>query len=87
MTKRSILIGLVCAVLLCVVTYFNDIVMRGTFLVGNFLPVSVFGSLILFLLMVNPLLGKLSKRLPLSGRELNTRTNGFVEFVDRKCSE
>lgn len=70
MTKRSILIGLVCAVLLCVVTYFNDMVMKGTFLVGNYLPVAVFGSLVLFLLLVNPLLRKLSKRLPLSGREL-----------------
>jgi hypothetical protein len=70
MTKRSIFIGLVCAVLLAVITYFNDMVMRGTFLVGNYLPVAVFGSLILFLLMVNPLLRKISKRLPLSGREL-----------------
>ncbi len=70
MTKRSIFIGLVCAVLLAVITYFNDMVMRGTFLVGNYLPVAVFGSLILFLLAVNPLLRKLSRRLPLSGREL-----------------
>ena len=70
MTKRSILIGLIGAVLLCVVTYFNDMVMRGTFLVGNYLPVAVFGTLVLFLLTVNPLLRKLSKRLPLSGREL-----------------
>ena len=52
MSKRSIVIGLLCAVALCVVTYFNDMVMKGTYLVGNYLPVAVFGSLILFLLMV-----------------------------------
>jgi len=70
MTRRAIVIGLACAVLLAVVTYFNDMVMKGTFLVGNYLPVAVFGSLILFLLMVNPLLRAVSGRLPLSGREL-----------------
>jgi len=70
MTMRSIFIGILCAVLLCVVTYFNDMVMKGTFLVGNYLPVAVFGSLILFLLMVNPLLRRLSHRLALSAREL-----------------
>ncbi|MBL7076180.1 MAG: hypothetical protein ISS31_01800 [Kiritimatiellae bacterium] len=72
MTKRSIFIGLLCAVLLSVITYFNDMVMKGTFLVGNYLPVAVFGTLILFLLLVNPLLRKLSRRLSFSGRELAT---------------
>jgi len=72
MTKRSIFIGLICAVLLGVVTYFNDMVMKGTFLIGNYLPVAVFGTLILFLLLLNPLLARLSRRLPLSGRELAT---------------
>lgn len=70
MTKRSVIIGLACALLLCAVTYFNDMVMRGTFLVGNFLPVSVFGSLTLFLLLVNPLLQRLSPRACLNRREL-----------------
>lgn len=70
MTKRSILIGITCAILLAVVTYFNDMVMKGTFLVGNYLPVAVLGSLMLFLLMVNPLLRRIHRCLPLSGREL-----------------
>ncbi|MCE9613847.1 MAG: hypothetical protein K8T26_06190 [Lentisphaerae bacterium] len=72
MTGRSVIIGLACAMLLCAVTYFNDMVMRGTYLVGNFLPVAVFGSLTLFLLLVNPLLQRLSPRACLNRRELAT---------------
>lgn len=70
MTKRAVLLGLVGAVTICGITFFNDMVMRGTFLVGNFLPVSVFGTLILFLLLVNPCLGRLGQRAPLRGSEL-----------------
>jgi len=70
MTKRAVLLGLVGAATICGITFFNDMVMRGTFLVGNFLPVSVFGSLILFLLLVNPCLGRLGRRMPLGGSEL-----------------
>lgn len=70
MTRRSVILGLACAMLLCAVTYFNDMVMRGTYLVGNFLPVAVFGSLVLFLLLVNPLLHRLSPRAALNRREL-----------------
>ncbi len=67
---RAVLLGLLGAATICGVTFFNDMVMRGTFLVGNFLPMSVFGTLILFLLLVNPLLGRVSARLCLSAREL-----------------
>ncbi len=70
MTKRSIIIGIALAVLLASVTFFNDFVMRGTYLVGHFLPVAVFGTLVLFLLMLNPFLARISDRLALSGREL-----------------
>jgi hypothetical protein len=70
MTYRSVILGLLGAAVLCGVTFFNDQVIHGGYLVGNFMPISVFGVLILFLLLVNPLLAKLSKRLALSGREL-----------------
>lgn len=69
MTKRSILIGLLCAIVLGPITFFNDMVMKGTFLVGNYIPIAVFGSLLLFVLVVNPLLGALKLR-PFSGKEL-----------------
>jgi hypothetical protein len=56
--------------LLCAVTFFNDMVMRGTFLVGNFLPITVFGSLILFVLLINPLLRLAGRGAVFSGKEL-----------------
>jgi hypothetical protein len=70
MTYRSVILGLLCAATLCAVTFFNDQVLHGSYLVGNFMPIAVFGTLILFLLLINPLLALLSKRLALSGREL-----------------
>ncbi|MHC4506501.1 MAG: DUF6785 family protein, partial [Planctomycetota bacterium] len=56
MTRRAILIGLVLAVALCCITYFNQSVMRQTPLVGDYLPISVFGTLILVILLLNPLI-------------------------------
>ena len=70
MTVRAVILGLLGATLLCAVTFFNDMVMRGTFLVGNFLPITVFGSLVLFTLLINPLLRLAGPRAALSGREL-----------------
>ncbi|MDA0321406.1 MAG: hypothetical protein O2923_01625 [Verrucomicrobia bacterium] len=72
MTWRSILLGILSGAFLCAVTFFNDMVMRGTYLIGNFLPLSVYGGLILFVLLVNPLLARISPRAALSGRELAT---------------
>ena len=66
MTIRSILLGLLGAVFICGTTYFNDRVLHQTDMIGNNLPVSVYGILILFLLGVAPLLGKRSLR----GKEL-----------------
>jgi hypothetical protein len=70
MTIRAVILGLLGAVLLCSVTFFNDMVMRGTFLVGNFLPITVFGSLALFVMLANPILRLLGRRVSLSAREL-----------------
>lgn len=70
MTVRAAILGLLGATLLCAVSFFNDMVMRGTFLVGNFLPITVFGGLLLYLLLVNPLLRWLGRGLALSGAEL-----------------
>ena len=70
MTIRAVTIGLVAAALVCAFSFFNDLVMRQTFLVGNYMPISVYGGLVVFLLLVNPLLWRLSRRLALTGREL-----------------
>jgi len=58
------------AAIVCGFTYFNDAVIRQTFFVSHHMPFSVYGSLILFVLVGKPLLGRISKRLVLSGKEL-----------------
>jgi len=55
-TGRAVLIGLACGVGLAAVGFVNDSLLRMTQMVGNHLPVSVYGLLILALLAVNPLL-------------------------------
>jgi len=67
MTVRAVLLGLLAAALICGFCYFNDFVMHQTFLVGNYMPISVFGGLLVFLLLFNPLLWWVWKRLALSG--------------------
>jgi len=70
MTKRSIVMGLLGAAFICAATYFNDAVMRQTMLIGNSLPVAVYGGLVLFLLLVNPVLRRTGLLRPFSGKEL-----------------
>lgn len=69
MTLRAVLIGLLGAALVCGVTYFNDAVMHHTAFIGNNMPISVYGLLIL-LVLVNGLVYMVGQRLALSGREL-----------------
>ncbi len=71
MTRRSILLGLLGAAAICSLTYLNDSVLRQTYLVGNSLPISVFGTLVIFCL-VNAAIFRLSRKLALSGAELAT---------------
>ena len=71
MTVRALVLGLLGAALLCALTFFNDMVMGGTFLVGNFLPVTVFGGLVLFMMLVHPLLHRFGRGAALGGSELS----------------
>jgi hypothetical protein len=66
MTKRSVILGLLGAAFVCGFCFLNDWVLRQTYLVGNNMPASIYGILILVVLVVNPLL----RRWALSGREL-----------------
>lgn len=70
MTFRAVLLGLMGASFVCGVTYVNDWVIRQTQFVGNVMPISVYGFLIAFVLLVNPLLYRIAKRLSFSGREI-----------------
>jgi hypothetical protein len=66
MTIRAILLGFLGGAFVCGASFFNDRILRQTYLVGNNMPVSVYGTLILFLLLVNPLM----RRFRLNGKEL-----------------
>lgn len=70
MTTRAVLLGLLGAILICGVAYLNDAVMHQTYVAGSYMPSSVYGGLILFILIINPLLFYLSKRLALTSKEL-----------------
>ena len=70
MTLRAILLGFLGAAIVNGFTYFNDHIIRQTFFVINHMPISVYGGLILFLLMINPLLRRYFKRYVFSSKEL-----------------
>ncbi|MGJ3241759.1 MAG: DUF6785 family protein [Opitutales bacterium] len=70
MTPRALFLGLTCAALLAGVVYYNDYVIKQSFLIGNFLPMGVYGVLALFLVLVNPLLRRIGPNWALRGREI-----------------
>lgn len=74
--------GICGVVVLCGVTFYNDMVIRGSFLVGSFLPASVFGTLPLVLLVVNPILARWRRNAALTARELGV----IVAMVLFACS-
>ena len=70
MTVRALFIGVVVAVLLAGFGYYNDSVLSLTMIVGNHLPISVFGLLILAVMLVGPLLYLIHRRLRARPAEL-----------------
>jgi len=56
MTARAIILGIASAIVICCITYFNQSVMRQSALVGNYLPLSIYGTLILVVVLLNPAL-------------------------------
>ncbi|MBN2450283.1 MAG: hypothetical protein JXR77_07830 [Lentisphaeria bacterium] len=62
MSVRAVVLGLLGAAFICGYTYFNDGVLRQTMFVGNHMPASVYGGLLLFLFLVNPLLRRVHGR-------------------------
>lgn len=67
MSYRSAVLGIFGAALICGLCFFNDRILRQTYLVGNYMPVIVYGMLFLFSAIVNPLL----RRFRLSAGELS----------------
>jgi hypothetical protein len=70
MTVKAILFGLLGVVGLNGFTYFNDHVLHQPQLISNFLPISVYGAFIIFVLVINPGLRFLGRRAFFTGREL-----------------
>ncbi|OGV74842.1 MAG: hypothetical protein A3K19_00705 [Lentisphaerae bacterium RIFOXYB12_FULL_65_16] len=70
MTFRSIFFGLFAAVVIAAFCFFNDCVIRQGALIDNLMPTIVYGSLVFFLLLANPLLRRLRQSWVFSGREL-----------------
>lgn len=70
LTLRSIFLGLGLGFFIAGFAYFNDQVVANTFLIGNFLPIGVFGVVLLLLLLVNPLLATLQNSWALRGGEI-----------------
>lgn len=61
MTFRAVILGFIGVAFLSSYTYFNDWIMRQTMFVGNFMPISVYGFLVLFLAILYPLWQKLTR--------------------------
>ncbi|MCE5326176.1 MAG: hypothetical protein LLG01_07140 [Planctomycetaceae bacterium] len=70
MTFRCVLLGLALAAFICGVAFFNDYVLRGTYLTGNYMPISVFGGVLLVVLTINPLVRLMHGKWALGGGEL-----------------
>ncbi len=70
MTFRSVLLGFLGAAAICGASYLITAIMRQTNPIAHFLPMGVYGVLILFVLLINPLLHFLRRRLALSGKEV-----------------
>jgi len=56
MSLRAILLGFLGVLGVCGFSFFNDRILMQTYLVGNNMPVSVYGTLIIFVVLINPLL-------------------------------
>jgi len=70
LTYRSVIIGLLGVTFVCSYTYFNDWIMRQTMFVGNFMPISIYGFLVLFLAFIYPILSRLHRGLAFKPAEL-----------------
>jgi len=70
MTRRAVIIGLTGVVFVSAVCYFFDEVIRQGLFISSLMPVAVYGSLVLFALLVQPLLALCGARLRLSGPEV-----------------
>jgi hypothetical protein len=67
---RAIVLGLLLALFMCGYTYYNNQVLRQTFFVSNHLPIGVFGTLLVVVFVVNPVLRRIRPSFALHAWEL-----------------
>lgn len=70
MTVRALILGLIGVAFVASYTYFNDWIMRQTMFVGNFMPISVYGLLVLYLAIIFPLWQRFTRHGKLTRPEL-----------------
>ncbi len=71
MTRRAMIIGLLGVIFVSAVCYFFDEVIRQGLFISSLMPVAVYGSLVLFVIVVQPFLCRLGSRIRFSGPELS----------------
>ncbi|MBN2450287.1 MAG: hypothetical protein JXR77_07850, partial [Lentisphaeria bacterium] len=70
MTRRAIVIGLCLSAVFAAMGFFNDMVMKQTFLFSSYMPTFLYGLVLLFVLAANPLLHRVRRGLALQRGEL-----------------
>jgi len=70
MTLRAVLVGLVCVAILCVVTPYTDLVMEGSGIVANHLPIGATFIFLILIFFLNTVLRWLGRRWALTRAEL-----------------
>lgn len=70
MTVRAVILGLLGVAFITSYTYFNDWIMRQTMFVGNFMPISVYGVLVIFMAFAYPLWLRITRKGALKRSEL-----------------
>jgi hypothetical protein len=70
MTLRAAILGLLAAAFICSFTYYNDCVLHQSLLISDHMPVLIYGALLLFVVVGNPLLRRLHARWVLKPAEL-----------------
>jgi hypothetical protein len=91
-TLRSIVVGLLGVLFICVLAPFNDYALNNTLLVGNFLPVGVLLSILVVVIVVNAPLhryfpkhalrsGELAVSLAMMLASCAIPTSGFMRYV------
>ena len=61
-STRSVVVGLVLALLMCALLPYNDYYIAATYLSGNFFPISALFGMLLIVLVVNPVLIAVGRR-------------------------